>query len=218
VIQTIFQAPDTDQFPDWIAHGILDSIVDAFFPVLTEIEKEVMYIDRLVYIDEEEEDSASTLNDQGQSSTASSSTVKSDLGAELTKSKSPDEKPTPERVNTLDDNLSIRPHFKRPRPTVRLLFRRARRSVARVWNRLWEKKPEVRINPRTLTLRRMAKTRKLVTLLGRLLASKADVVTQIRKRLLQQSGQASLGNGGTKGEELEVAIYMGDVQGILSVF
>ncbi|KAJ2920356.1 hypothetical protein MD484_g193, partial [Candolleomyces efflorescens] len=199
---------------DWIAHGILDSIVDAFFPVLNEIEKEVMNIDRLVYIDEEEEDSASTLNGQEQSSNTSLSTVKADSDADLNKSKptpSPDEKSTLERANTLDDNLSIRPHFKPPPPTLRLLFRHARRSVARVWNRLWEKKPEVRVNPRTRTLRRMAKTRKLVTLLGRLLASKADVVTQIRKRLLQQSGHASLGNGGTKGEELEVAIYMGDI-------
>ncbi|RXW22929.1 hypothetical protein EST38_g2939 [Candolleomyces aberdarensis] len=200
---------------DWIAHGILDSIVDAFFPVLTEIEKEVMNIDRLVYIDEEEEDAASTLNEKEQSSSASSLTIKADSEAELAKSKSPlsqEEKPTLERADTLEG--SIRPHFKPPRPTLRLLFRHARRAVARFWSRLWAAKPESRINPRTLTLRRMAKTRKLVTLLGRLLTSKADVVSQFRKRLLQQSGQASLGNGGTKGEELEIAMYMGDVQGI----
>lgn len=36
---------------DWIAHGILDSIVDSFFPLLKEIEKEVTAIDDLVFLD-----------------------------------------------------------------------------------------------------------------------------------------------------------------------
>lgn len=203
--------PGADSFLDWIAHGILDSVVDAFFPVLAEIEKEVMNIDQLIYIDEGEEDTASTLVDKEQTG-ATPSAVQADSSTPNLKSPmSPDEKPILDRVNTFES--SVRPHFVPPRPTLRLLFRHARRSIARFWSRLWAKKPEARINPRALALRRMAKTRKLVTLLGRLLASKADVVTQIRKRLLQQSGQASLGNGGTKGEELEVAIYMGDVQG-----
>lgn len=203
---------------DWIAHGILDSVVDAFFPVLSEIEKEVMAIDKMVYVEEDEDNDSSVRLEQQSSWTSSSATAKACPEADAaasTKSSSPQlpssyEKPKLEAANSTEE--SIRPHFARPRLTPRLVFRRFRRSIARFWARLWLRKPEaIRVNPRTLTLRRMAKTRKLVTLLGRLLASKADVVTQIRKRLLQ-TGEPSLGNGGTKGEELEVAIYMGDVQ------
>ena len=67
-----------------------------------------------------------------------------------------------------------------------------------------------------MTLRRMAKTRRLVTNLGRSLAGKSEVVTRIRKRLLQQGFGPALGNGGSKSEELEVAIYMGDIHGEFS--
>ncbi|THH34176.1 hypothetical protein EUX98_g119 [Antrodiella citrinella] len=35
--------------PDWIAHGIMDSIVDSFFPFLEDIEKEVAAIESLVF-------------------------------------------------------------------------------------------------------------------------------------------------------------------------
>jgi Mg2+ and Co2+ transporter CorA len=49
----------------------------------------------------------------------------------------------------------------------------------------------------------MARTRRLVTSLGRLLSTKAEVIAQIRKRLAS----------GTKPEDAEVAMYMGDVQG-----
>ncbi len=51
----------------------------------------------------------------------------------------------------------------------------------------------------------MAKARRLVTSLTRLLASKADVVLQIRKRLLSGNDK--------KVEDVEIAIYMGDIQG-----
>jgi magnesium transporter len=58
----------------------------------------------------------------------------------------------------------------------------------------------------------MARTRRLVTSLGRLLATKSEVVLQIRKRLLI-AGRSRMGNETSKGDELDVAIYMGDVQG-----
>ena len=35
----------TRVYIDWIAHGIIDSIVDAFFPVLGVIEREVEHLD-----------------------------------------------------------------------------------------------------------------------------------------------------------------------------
>jgi magnesium transporter len=58
-------------------------------------------------------------------------------------------------------------------------------------------------NPANMPLRRMARTRRLVTSLGRLLSTKAEVIAQIRKRLAS----------GTKPEDAEVAMYMGDIQG-----
>ena len=215
-------------FADWIAHGIMDSVVDSFFPVLADIEMEVMAFDNLIYVEDDQHEELMGLEvvDHTQSGSEASTTVKADSPMDVVSIAIPEpayhpyEKPTLEKVNTITSTGgSIRPHFAPPRPTPRLVFRRVRRYIGKVSRRVWEfiwsrrERQEPRTNPRTLTLRRMAKTRKLVTLLSRLLASKADVVTQIRKRLMQ-SGEPSLGNGGTKGEEMEVAIYMGDVQGV----
>lgn len=62
------------------------------------------------------------------------------------------------------------------------------------------------------TVHRMAKTRRLVTSLTRFLAAKSEVVAQIRKRMLK-TGEAGLGNG--TGDDRDVWMYMGDVQGIV---
>jgi len=57
----------------------------------------------------------------------------------------------------------------------------------------------------------MARARRLVTSLSRLLATKSEVVAQLRKRLMStQSGPSSLSSGA--GDGMEVAIYLGDVQ------
>jgi len=50
-----------------------------------------------------------------------------------------------------------------------------------------------------------------VTSLTRLLATNSEVVAQIRKRLLTSS-YATLPNGNKLDDDLDVAIYMGDVQ------
>lgn len=66
------------------------------------------------------------------------------------------------------------------------------------------------VSPRYALLIRMARTRKLVTALTRLLASKNEVVTAIRKRLI---GSGSVKEGKME-ENAEVAMYLGDVQGV----
>ncbi|KAJ3568315.1 hypothetical protein NP233_g5796 [Leucocoprinus birnbaumii] len=66
------------------------------------------------------------------------------------------------------------------------------------------------ISDTMLTLRRMVRVRRLVTSLSRLLSRKSQVVRQIRKRLLKIA--YSGGEGGARMEELDVAMYMGDVQ------
>lgn len=107
---------------------------------------------------------------------------------------------------------SKRPRFAAPRWTIPLVLRRIKRFFTKRFRRM-STAPEVPPSSTTLTLRRMARARRLVTSLNRLLASKSEVITQIRKRLLK-AGASGLGTG-TKSDELEVAIYMGDVQGML---
>ncbi|KNZ77430.1 Putative metal ion transporter C17A12.14 [Termitomyces sp. J132] len=132
---------------DWIAHGILDSIVDSFFPLLEEIEQEVAAIEDLVL-------------------TAGGG------GAPVS-----------------------------PRQYDVPLMRTSRKLDEK---QLWANVPS-HLSPTQMTLRRMARTRRLITSLTRLLATKSEVVAQIRKRLLTV-------NGTRRDDNLDVAIYMGDVQ------
>lgn len=109
-----------------------------------------------------------------------------------------------------------RTHFSLPRPTLLLFWRRLRRFYISTWQLLpWKANPQAQtpLSKTAITLRRMARTRRLVTSLARLLATKSEVVSQIRKRLLTTS-QSGLGNGISKGDGgvVEVAMYMGDVQ------
>ncbi|KAG1881613.1 hypothetical protein C8R48DRAFT_587346 [Suillus tomentosus] len=109
---------------DWIAHGILDSVVDSFFPFLKEIEQQVLAVEALVF----------SSNDVSHTSTQATTTN---------------------------------------------------------------------------TLLRMARARRLVTSLTRLLATKSEVISQIRKRFLIGGRQTTSPQGN---DDLEIAMYMGDVQ------
>ncbi|TFK41201.1 hypothetical protein BDQ12DRAFT_664050 [Crucibulum laeve] len=197
---------------DWIAHGILDSIVDSFFPFLDEIEKEVMAIDELVFSGPVEQGSPQEINTETgrESSPESMTTVRVDssekpsISQESGYVKSEDKL---ERENIPED---IRPRFARPRLTVTLIIRRLKRYVVTTWlslSMISDSSPSAS----TTTLRRMARTRRLVTSLGRLLATKSDVVTQVKKRL-HDFDRIGLGNGTSKAEDLEIAMYMGDIQ------
>lgn len=190
--------------------------MDSFFPFLEEIEKEVMAIDNLVFSGSTEHTSAKQIIPETPVLPLFETNMlaQKEMGEKATSSA---DRPLyiDEKHASLDSaSEDIRPRFVRPRLTVPFAFRRWRRFLGGTWSRVW-KKSDTLPNATNLTLRRMARTRKLVTTLGRLLGTKSDVVTQIRKRLLAAS-QSGLGNRmQTKGEELEVAIYMGDVQGML---
>lgn len=182
---------------DWIAHGILDSIVDSFFPFLEEIEKEVMAIDHIVY----------NLNSEFDPSDAVPSTdLVKPAPIDLIPPTKVEESPISQ--NNVESRLEEKyplPHFVSPPLTIRLLLRRGQRHVANIWKQ-YREKPNIPPGATQLTLRRMVRTRKLVTALGRLLGTKSDVVTQLRKRLMRSA------QGEHTSEALEVAIYMGDVQ------
>ena len=80
--------------------------------------------------------------------------------------------------------------------------------------RIWRSKEKERaVSASSTTLLRMAATRRIVTSLGRLLASKGDVIAQIRKRMRMASPEAASAGLGPGEIDGEIAIYMGDIQG-----
>lgn len=188
---------------DWITHNILDSVVDSFFPFLEDIEKEASAIDHIVYSGETD------LSMPSGPPVELVRSITSDFIPFLKQQESPLSQRTliKEKYSPAEKlRNSYRPHFASPRLNIRLFFRRAKRRVTNAWTLLWAR-PETAPSGTQLTLRRMARTRKLVTVLGRLLATKSDVVMQIQKRLARAAAE------GHSTEEFEVAIYMGDVQG-----
>jgi magnesium transporter len=195
---------------DWIAHGILDSIVDSFFPYLEEIGKEVMAIEDLVTPTGVDGATASS-NPQPKAEVESLKVVsprdsfekKLHLPTLATETFSFSEK-------SLHVGGTTHPRFVAPQWTIPLAFRRVRRFLTRRWKRK-PKNPETPPSVTTLTLRRIARARRLVTSLNRLLASKSEVITQIRKRLLNARTSGLGESSGAEG--IEVAIYMGDVEG-----
>lgn len=206
--------------------------MDSFFPFLQEIEKEVTAIDNIVYHlgDFESISTVHPLSAIGPNKSPTHESFmlpfKVDLKSDLLQTSVTRSSPRPEKEQQDDDKEAkeeakdvqtyytsaeklreaYRPRFVSPRLSPRLLYRRLKRHVGNAWRALWAK-AESSPSARQTTLRRMARTRKLVTVLGRLLATKSDVMTQIRKRL------AKAGAGVHGSEELEVAAYMGDVQG-----
>jgi magnesium transporter len=176
----------------WIAHSLLDSIVDSFFPFSDEIEKEVMAIEQLVYS-----------GDKGLESDIVKSSPALSPQSEKERLPSLSEK----NVLELGTTFTARTRFALSRPPLHLLYRRILRYIR---GRFRSSIPTEKSPPSstTITLRRMATTRRLVTSLTRLLATKSEVVTQIRKRLLSGSGNGKASSS----EEVEVAMYMGDVQ------
>jgi magnesium transporter len=103
--------------------------------------------------------------------------------------------------------------FSLPRLTFGLMWRRVRRAFFHfIGLCLRRKSRNVNIKPSvtraSIGLHRMARARRLVTSVARVLATKPEVVAGIRKRLLVLDGLAV-------SDDAEVAIYFGDVQGQL---
>ncbi|KAJ7225552.1 hypothetical protein GGX14DRAFT_511699 [Mycena pura] len=187
---------------DWIAHGILDSIVDSFFPFLQGLEKEVMAIENIVF-----------------PSVASDSSNARSIGTSNLKAK--DVEKTSPLVWTAELNEKAVAPRTPLSSTCSSLIRRYRKSAMKHWRR--SSPATAGATPTASTLHRMARARRLVTSLSRLLVSKSEaslnvflhlcwltiyvkVVAQLRKRLLTSV------NGSGDGERVEVTIYLGDVQ------
>ena len=208
---------------DWIAHGLLDSIVDSFFPILGSIEKEVKSIDNLVMLHPEHAEMPKTdLPSQVEIDTDAPHTLV-DQQQLLESSRSSDTARVQEveksiRIDT-PDMKSYRPRFAFPLTTARPLisFRRLKLILQRYISQFRKKEnstKETHDHSSSSTLRtlfRIAATRRIVTSLGRLLGTKGEVLMQIRKRLLIRARDAGV-NIAIR-DAGDMAIYMGDVLG-----
>ncbi|KAG5649900.1 hypothetical protein H0H81_001561 [Sphagnurus paluster] len=192
---------------DWIAHGLLDSIVDSFFPLLDDITREVTAIQDLVL---------------------TSGRLPGALNTDLPivpphRLQEPVEKRVASMmINSLEiekgSTLSVtrvKPRFTAPHLTFALVLRRVRKFFHKGWDLVKIKSPARQPSSARNTLLRMARTRKLVVSLARLLATKSEVITQIRKRLLA-SNNSTIGSGARHNGngDLDIAIYMTNVQGV----
>ncbi|KAI9069294.1 hypothetical protein FKP32DRAFT_1608465 [Trametes sanguinea] len=195
---------------DWIAHGIMDSIVDSFFPFLEVIEREVLEIENIVFTDDGSNPPSNETVPAAHASASSETAHSSEPHGAIVE---PDEKRSLDDITKESMQMaSPKPRFSSPM-SFPLLVRRARRAIAEAiasiprFKAIDKHSPEY-YQPAT-TIHRIARTRRLVTSLTRYLAVKSEVVTQVKKRLLTQ-GEWGLGTGTE--DDLDVFVYMGDVQ------
>jgi magnesium transporter len=172
-----------------------------------EIEKEVMAIESVVY-NEDSPGSTVTVPPSSLALARTSRPLTSEEKA-LSTNLLADEKNMFFR-----DVASIRTtktQFSLPRLTYGLMLRRLRRAFSRFMGLFKPSRSKSRnVKPSfsraSFDLRRMARTRRLVTSLARVLATKPEVVAGIRKRLMTADLLVA-------GDDAEVGIYLGDVQG-----
>jgi len=189
---------------DWIAHGLLDSMVDSFVPFIDHVEREVVAVDSLVAGMEEEVEVPDV----------SISTKKPPITDQ--EKNAMKEKSTQDRPDSGDSESSTSANSAKlviqtpPRSWVLThmgsFLRRCQSGIAKLpaLRPSLRRKKASALTPgpsRSKTLLRMTATRRIVTSLGRLLAPKSEVMGQIRKRLIGNR------DSGTS----EIGIYFGDV-------
>jgi magnesium transporter len=175
---------------DWIAHGLMDSVVDGFFPILRDIEKEVSLVEDFV--------SGMEVNEQFDDGTNPFDVPRSSVQeivvlGDMTKTS--ESSPSDEKAEKIEfSSISTKPSKKG------LQFQHYMElwhQFPDLWRKIRHQKDSVSNKTRDRRrLQRMTATRRLLNTLGRLLSSKAETIGQIRKRLHGQG---------------EVAIYLGDV-------
>ncbi|KAL5535391.1 hypothetical protein ACEPAF_3485 [Sanghuangporus sanghuang] len=195
---------------DWIAHGIMDSIVDSFFPILSSIDKEIKEVDSLV-LDEPRQSTVSANNSNAHAVDMSELSIDDDEKRSSDHLNiSPDEK----RLGTIRKTSYWYMNIRVPEPL--FLLRRIKCFILKIVKRRRVNQNDESTESMTDTLKtllRIAAMRRIVTSLGRLLGTKGEVIAQIRKRLILASvgtNSVNLGLGAVL--DGEVAIYMGDIQ------
>jgi magnesium transporter len=219
---------------EWIAHGLMDSIVDTFFPLIGHIDHEVDEIDSLV-IDPATKPRRATVSRPGLVAADLQATLREQNGIELSdRSSAPHSEGKHEKAWYAQEkpSSSRNPIVGLPRKTK--TFCRDRLETMRLQYRFWKRQTAAGIilripgqalhslslflglnhfqrknqnrdaafRPvfdRSLMLRRITEMRRLTTGLTRLLGSKYQVVTRLKKRAAEENG--------------DVGAYIGDVQG-----
>ncbi|TFK57129.1 hypothetical protein OE88DRAFT_100299 [Heliocybe sulcata] len=191
---------------DWIAHGILDSIVDAFFPFQEGLEKEIESIEDVIFSGRHQAVTANPIPEVVATETEGSQDGSEKTLKALEATAQVDEKRPVYATST-------RTQFTLPTPTIPLMIRRLRRVLR---SKILPKatiastsESRTAVSSAAMTLRRIMKARRLFTTSTRLLTTKHEVVAQIRKRLLTEGALPKVTGAG---DEIEVAMYMGDVQ------
>jgi magnesium transporter len=191
----------------------MDSIVDSFFPILDHIEVEAA--DMILTETQEAASPASSPRPSTSETTPRTSDSENSPLVEKTgvlQSPSLDEKGIQQKDGVSAATAVAKARFALPAPAPSMVIRHWKRSISRfilrILERLHPPMPVQTVNPTTANLRRMARTRHLVTTLGRVLSTKGELVGRLRKRLLTP-GEHGIGQ-----EDIELAIYMGDVQGL----
>lgn len=198
------------QSTDWIAHGILDSVVDSFFPFMAQIDREVDQIDKFLYSDPNDSEGAAkpspTKPKPSSDSTLDVVDEKKDDASTITYDEKPPLSPVKpqQHVKTAMFRVSPLPLSLYIRRAKRFLKSRLFKSSAGTG--VGEPWMAQQVNPATRTVYRMVKIRRLVTSLTRLLSTKADLIGQIRKRLVIR-GEWSLDS------DPELYIHLGDILG-----
>lgn len=209
---------------DFLCHGLIDSIVDSFYPVFHNIEREVESLEELIISIGDRTDKE-LQRERGMGDVTDLLRVVQggaaieQAAAELHKVPS-----SPTIATGTDNEKGTRGSRKmlaftiaESKAVAKPLVARLREAVAQADRRVgWLlpfRRRRVRPKQTMVTLLRMTNTRRLVTQLGRLLAAKSEVVAQLQKRFMHVSGTGHELDWGGSGAHGEIAVYMGDVQG-----
>ncbi|KAF8506659.1 hypothetical protein F5888DRAFT_1644306 [Russula emetica] len=171
----------------WIAHGILDSVVDSFFPLVEEIEEHVMAIESVVH------------NKDNPIPPANTRALRILPAEETIPSANPWALPAGEKVATATSFVDEKHGFSKDVASIKTA--KTQFSLPGLTCGLIQ----AGFTRASFDLHRMARTRHLATSVTRVLTTKPEVVAGIRKRLLASDGPDA-------SDEAEVAIYFGDVQ------
>lgn len=215
-------AQSTEFTSDWIFHGLFDSIVDTFFPLVDYIEAEVADIEAATSEEKTLFKVIQTDAARVEGIGSSSEPDKDELGVFP-----PTVFETTERIK----RPVLRPCPRIPiSPSIVWLFPRilltsrwvlssgltvaSRRRLMRKWDRPDSHLEGVSAAAQTEMLKRISNNRKIITGLMRLLNPKHDTVRAARKRLadLRALPTAAGSKGGAwTGPAAEVSVHMGDV-------
>ena len=184
--------------------------MDSFFPFIAQIDKEVDEIEKFLYSDLDDSDGAVKVN-------SAEPKPSNDSILDIV-----DEKKDEISVTTYDEKPPLSPvrsqhrvktaTFRASPLPISLYIRRARRffksklSKTSTETGIGEPWLSQQANPAIRTAYRMVKIRRLVTSLTRLLSTKADLIGQIRKRLITR-GEWTLDS------DPELYIHLGDTLG-----